>query len=307
MMLVLIVHANYYSIGTPDRITQIYPDTIRILIQSISVICVNIFVLISGYWHIKLSLKNIVNLVFQCFFYTFIMHTYLMLNGEINIANYFYSFINTISNYWFITAYIGLCLFSPILNSYLKNVNRHTLLCLLTTILLYFTYFSFIRERRNEFEGILLFILLYCIGDLIKKYEYEIKNIKQKYIVLGYILMLLSSIIIEIFRINIGFRQYIFSYSSPTTILESAFFICMFLKYDFKSKIINKIAQSSLAIYLLHQAFYYRPIFQHTINTLYKENNIIAILMYLLTLAILAILIDQIRIYIYNKFKRLIP
>lgn len=71
MFLVLMVHADFYSLGAPE-ITNIRDislgDIVQLLIQGISIVCVNVFVLISGWFGIRPNIKSFANFIFQCSF-----------------------------------------------------------------------------------------------------------------------------------------------------------------------------------------------------------------------------------------------
>ena len=73
MFLVLLVHADFFSLGTPtlqDIQTSTLDSTLRIFFEALSIVCVNVFVLISGWFGIRPSLKGVSNFIFQCLFNT---------------------------------------------------------------------------------------------------------------------------------------------------------------------------------------------------------------------------------------------
>ena len=71
MLMVVFLHCNYYSLGeiTP-RLFHAEPcaSFMRAFIEQLCVICVNVFILISGWFGIKASFKGAVSLLFQVFF-----------------------------------------------------------------------------------------------------------------------------------------------------------------------------------------------------------------------------------------------
>ena len=61
MLLVLAVHANYFSIGSPSATelkTDIIPSVTRVFLQAACLVCVNVFVLISGWFGIRRSVRR---------------------------------------------------------------------------------------------------------------------------------------------------------------------------------------------------------------------------------------------------------
>lgn len=72
MFLVLLVHANFYSLGvvTPQDIRAFSLDSVlKVFFEAISINCVDIFVLISGWFGIRASFKGGCKFLFQCFFF----------------------------------------------------------------------------------------------------------------------------------------------------------------------------------------------------------------------------------------------
>ena len=105
MFLVLIVHADFTSIGCPnieDIETSPISSFFRILTQSLSLICVNLFVLISGYFGINPKSKSILSLIFQVFFFRCIAFIFIIGLGLSQLSRN--TFINLIpgSGDWFV-------------------------------------------------------------------------------------------------------------------------------------------------------------------------------------------------------------
>ena len=71
MFLVLVVHADYQSLHRPhfDDVSS-YPVSsfFRVWTEALSLVCVNLFVLISGYFGIRVRLKSVCSLLFQVVF-----------------------------------------------------------------------------------------------------------------------------------------------------------------------------------------------------------------------------------------------
>lgn len=71
MFMVLIVHSNFQALGTPtstDLLQTPTISTLRIILQSLTLVCVNIFILISGWFGIRFSYKGTLQLLFQTLF-----------------------------------------------------------------------------------------------------------------------------------------------------------------------------------------------------------------------------------------------
>jgi surface polysaccharide O-acyltransferase-like enzyme len=131
MFFVMVVHADVYSLGLPSSSEWIrtpMASFIRVFIESLAIVCVNVFVLISGWFGIKPSIKGFSRFIFQCFYFSvgiyvisvFIGHSSLSYGGILEC-------IFLTPRLWFIKAYIALFILSPILNNYCEHVSKKQL------------------------------------------------------------------------------------------------------------------------------------------------------------------------------------
>ncbi|WP_155809292.1 hypothetical protein [Prevotella corporis] len=73
MLMVLLLHANFLVFGTPtvaDATCQPVATFIRLFFESVSIVGVNLFVFISGWYGIKAKLRRIAA---SCFRYSFLL------------------------------------------------------------------------------------------------------------------------------------------------------------------------------------------------------------------------------------------
>lgn len=128
MFLILIVHSDYYSLGAPNKVDIIVAplaSVTRVLIESVSLICVNLFIFISGWFGITLRRYKIADLVFQITYFYFGIYVVALLSGyaSIDIHSLKHLLLLTKHN-WFIPAYILLCIFAPVLNIFADSADR---------------------------------------------------------------------------------------------------------------------------------------------------------------------------------------
>ena len=237
--------------------------------------------------------------------------TVLMLNG---------------SDYWFIKAYLGLYFLSPILNVFVEKVDQkyyRDILILLYIFQTIYGWFSidgaaWIAGGYSTFS----FICLYLLGRYIKKYGDTI-NVGRYFRICslskGNLLLLFSSIVFlltflayTVTYLGIPIEGRLFTYTNPLVILESIVLVLLFSKIKFKSSIINRIAFSCLAIYLLHgNELILRPYYGKWIAQWYScettTNFIVRTSFLILAVFIMAISLDQIRLVlskiIFSKSK----
>ena len=132
MTMVLTLHADYLSLGapTPCEILE-HPmiSIVRIVIESMSIVAVNVFVFISGWFGIHPSLRRFSGFMFQVIFFVIVGSVIAMLFGDYGgrpLGGWLVLLLGW--NYWFVKAYIILYLFSPILNAFIENVSKQQLL-----------------------------------------------------------------------------------------------------------------------------------------------------------------------------------
>ena len=139
-----------------------------ILLESFTIIGVNVFVFISGWFSIKLKPKTILNIVFFCFFYFIVLSLINFISGEGFILRSIFFISNS---HWFVMDYLGLVLVSPILNKFIENIDKKSFGYLLILLFAYSFWSGFVpflcAVNRGEFsEGysILSFCSLYLLA-----------------------------------------------------------------------------------------------------------------------------------------------
>lgn len=321
MFMVVLVHSNFWSLGIPsiaDLSSNTLPAYSRYLFESFTIISVNEFILISGYFTIKPSIKGLFNFLFTCLFYSLgflIIHS--IINKQINFVDIYKSFFLT-SDYWFIKSYLALYMISPILNSFLEKVTGKKLIFFIIAFYIYQTYFNLLEDSTgfiNNGYSVWSFIGLYLIGYYLNNYKSNFIQTTKSKLFLYYII---TSIIISFFaiigKLYLRNEMLFYSYSSPLVILSSICFFILFTKINLKSNLINKIAISTFAVYLIHVNLYFREYFFQSIKFIYNETSgvlcVFSIFLFSILIFTLSILIDQIRIFtwniLYSKIKRFI-
>lgn len=266
-----------------------------------------IFVFLSGYFHIRTSSRGLILLLGIVFVYSIPGMVFGIKNAG-NTQDILHSlmFISH-SEFWFVKVYLGLFLIAPLLNAFLDNSSIQSqwyLICVCALISMYFGSFSdnlSVAEGKNLFS----FMLYYQIGHLLKEYSPKWKSLKIKPLVVGY--CLLNLVIVVAFLLLRGkwsgnlLWKLCFPYNSPILVLSAVAFFILVGRLEFSSRLINRLAEHSFSIYLIHSIslvvlFVERPlingIFHHFADNIY----ITVPLLFILALLIMAgcILIDSV-------------
>ena len=242
------------------------------LLQSLSFVAVNCFVLISGYFLVKSQFKfnKVLNLLSVIFFYssilTFIVWKFNLV--EVSLKDFIYSVLPITSNrYWFATSYVLLYLISPFLNSSINKMTRLELKKLIIALIILFSViptFTFYVDGFgvNNGYGLIWFICLYTVSSYLRLY-YEPNHKKNKWIIYYFMIcsiLFLTKIFISKLSISIIGRltgsMIFFKYNSILVFLASVFLFLYFLNLKISSKIIIRISlflsPLSFGVYLVH-------------------------------------------------------
>ena len=131
MLMVMVHHANFWRIGRPDLASLMsapIASLVRIATQTFSDPCVDVFIIISGYFAIRPKFKSLLNLWFLLSFWVVFELVWKFCWHEIpvrgsDIMHVLFPFYG-----WFISAYLGLYLISPILNEFAEHFSPDKLL-----------------------------------------------------------------------------------------------------------------------------------------------------------------------------------
>ena len=137
---------------------------------------VNCFVLISGYYGIKLKLRSLLNIYLICAFYAligYILHLYID-GSHVGMGLLYHSiFCISHSKLWFVKCYFGLMLLSPLLNVAKDNMPKKTYQLVLVFLTILNVYFGFIwHDSVYNADGYTIanFVYIYLIGGYISRH-----------------------------------------------------------------------------------------------------------------------------------------
>lgn len=301
MFMVLILHSNFKALGIPnvaDFNSNPLWTTIECFIESFTIIAVNVFVMISGWFKIKPSLRGLSSFLFQCWFYS--IGSYLVVVGLTKSSFSFenlYACISFKNDLWFVPSYIALYIISPFLNQFVANVTRQIYFKFLIA---FFSVQSIawllLMDQFNNGYSCISFIGLYMLAAYLQKYKNNCRKGLIVYFICSIILFILLCLRFE----GVVFIPGLWAYSNPLVIVSSAAFLMIFVNLKIRdNRIINYIAKSSFAVYLIHDNFFVSEYFTTVIRTLQSSSDVgkslILIFNFLLIVFCSCIFLDQIR------------
>lgn len=312
MLMVVAIHMCYYSFGTPTRaeVLQFSPFAMgRMAVQSFTVVCVDVFVLLSGYFGINASWKRLCGLLFQVLLLTFpigLLYVWKSHGSGVYSAGRCLTDAFMLGG-WFVRAYVMLYVMSPVLNAFVRFAAPEQLKRLTFFLLLLVTLWGWML--KIEFSGgysAMFFAVLYLLGRCVRLYPGRLFRLRWQADLLVYVgcslLTLLTCILGTRFHLHWAQAP---SYVSPFTIAASVALLLCFSKISFYSRWINWIAASSFAVYLLHACTPFLSVTMKPLVVGFWEPDAVGLFVvrcvaFALGLFAACVLIDQVRLALWR-------
>lgn len=317
MFMVLTVHTDFYALRVPTTaFVAAHPmnAATRFFFEALSIGCVDVFILISGWFGIRASVKGFCNLIFQCLFFGIgiygVMCAFRLVPfGLEGVAE---CFLLTPA-LGFVKAYMCLYLLSPVLNAFVATAGRKIFRNLLFSYFIFQTLYGWMSAGAGFFEAghaTISFIGIYLLARYIKVYRPKCFSHSPAfhlslYLFISVVLALVAFCATHLQQKYIA--DHLWYYNNPLVIMSALSLLLAFDGMPFRSKTVNGMAASCFAIYLLHQnpnlaARYYIA----NVRELYKQYDGIAcifvLLLFMVLVAVLAILLDQPRKWCWGKW-----
>lgn len=274
MLLILVQHVILHVPGLSD---SIFPSSSPVksiattTLVSLTMVAVNVFVLISGYFGIRLGLKRYVHFFARVAFFSVGIYLTLVALGikDWDVKFALHKAIPLLQDYWFVTSYTVLMLFAPALNALAEQASEAKLRYILLVILGFvfvFGWFKNLIEFNNGFTGLQL-MLVYLIGRYIRLHQetspiirWLLQGHRTLYLLFGtaFLAALLTNglSMLGVFRTEPSVKRitlFCFLYTSPLVHLMSVSLFAYFMKLKIPYlRVINWLAASTLAVYLVH-------------------------------------------------------
>lgn len=261
MFFIIMGHVTMYSgkLDTLGTVDYYITNSIR----SFCMMAVNVFVIRSGYFGINLKWDKILRFDLRTCFYTWLGLVIGIAFGihQINFMQDIKLLFPVITKqYWYITAYLALCILSPYINTFLKAADRKILRSLLVTGFFLFyvmaTFCFVINAEQLVMDagyGLINFVYLYCLGYYIRNY-YE-DNKRTGVYLLIYVISCLFVLLgnAGLSKILGFYFNSLISYNTIFVLLASVGVFLVFQNIHVPgNKLISKLAPKTLAVYIIH-------------------------------------------------------
>ena len=168
------------------------------ILESFSIVAVNAYVLLSGYFLVETAfrVKRLLSLILQILFYSCLIPVILIFAGKLPLSELtLYDIWQCIfpiqmKQYWFMSAYVLMFLLTPVLNAAVHAIKKEQLQAVIFLLLIPESLGKTIIPARltldNEGYDALWFILVYLIAAYIRLYGIPFLE-KKKSAVLCYV------------------------------------------------------------------------------------------------------------------------
>lgn len=272
MLMIVTSHVLFLSNTLSIVTTFSVPYFIIQTVSAISYCFTNCFALISGFYlcERKFSITRILKIYGVLLFYSFGISLGLFLLGRMKLSKgillkTFFPISDI--HYWYITAYIGLCVIFPFVNIVISHISRklHIVLIIALTVmfvllpgeLIGFCDPYYVDKGYNW----LWFVYLFIIAAYIRKYGIIMS--KTKILLFSLLCMFLTAFsrFLVAYITNIAFGKvfasgFLYRYNSVTVLLATVLIFLFFkdLKVEGKAfkKVVSILSPLMLGVYLIH-------------------------------------------------------
>lgn len=265
---------------------------------------VNLFVLISGYFNIKLKFRSLLEILGSVvFYYILSLAAIYVVFGQKPTQEEWLTVLTPISDspWWFMRCYIELMLLSPLLNIFLKNSSKGEHLYVLGAMLFLGCISGYYFENPINLTGYntFQFATLYILGDAIRRFEWD-KRIAAKWLIIVHIIATFTIFITSHNNLNVRY------YNNPFIVTAAFCLFSLFAKANIQNRLINRAATYMLPVYLIQDSpfgyYIYRLLYDTGTKMNFEGTKYIAVLtVYIIALLTSAFLVESIRLWLTKR------
>lgn len=304
IVMVLVCHANARVLGLPSR-AEVFsvpaPSIARMLFGAMAVYGVNIFVMISGWFGIHAKPKGLAKLLFEVLFLLWGIYAVFLLTGNatFNIHDIKVCLALT-DEYWFVMAYVGLYIFSPVLNAFVEKASKRELQLLLVGFYVFQCYYCWASGTLDYFSGysITFFFGLYLTARYFRLYPVRILSRHGGLVYVASLAVVTTVSVVAL--VLVGNLARMLRYDNPLVIVGAIGLLNAFSHLRFHSRLVNSLATACFAVYIIHfdpLVFHY---FAMAVKSIYNSTSglvtVAAISMFLVAVFLACWLIDRVRL-----------
>lgn len=309
IFMVLAGHANARVLGLPspsDFVSSTSSSVMRMLFSSVVVGGVDNFVMISGWFGIHAKPRGLAKLLFEVFFLLWGIYAVFLLTGNATLNAHDIKVCLTLTDeYWFVMAYIGLYVLSPVLNAFVENATKREFQMVLAAFYVFQCYFCWVSGALDYFSGysVTFFCGLYLTARYFRLYPVKVIASNGAAVYFACLLIVTMVSIVAMARFGNGARM--LRYDNPLVIMSSLGLLSSFARMRFHSCVVNSLATACFAVYIIHfdpLLFHY---FAMAVRWIYQSTSgllaVAGIGAFLVAVFLACWLVDRVRLWVSRK------
>lgn len=314
MMLVLLIHyVPSRTTPSPESLHNDFWGTVcNLELRSLSFVCVNCFVLISGYFGIRWKLKSFANLIFQVIFWLIVGVLFHKVMDPGFDGGWLESSWGYLKARWFVSAYVCLYVVAPMINAFVEKSSQRELGLYLIMFYLFSTIYGYfiLAQEFNEGMSMISLVGIYLSGAYLRKFELKITQFSLWQDLMTYICLGLVLVAGSLALLAVGINKSIYGYLNPLIVVQAIYLFLFFKKLNIGHiGWINFIAASAFAVYLFHMHPLIYGKYQevcHYINDTYSITAPYVVLLFA-GIFIFCVIVDRIRIFLFDLIAKILP
>ncbi len=263
MGMVVVLHFNGVALDMWQPVAgQHFADVAGMEItEACSIIGVNLFVLISGYFGIRLSAKGVAKYVGWVLWYSILLYL-LRCSFDTSYYNHKYAryaFLGiTKSTQWFVTGYFILMALSPAINAVLRRTSyrQHLIIAAVLAVANCAGGWWLGLDFNPTGYTVWNLVFVYILGHVARECLSRHQQLPWRW--MGLAAYAVSVACVVWMMQGMDYRSAV-AYNNPLVIVESLGLFVAFATMRFSSRGINWVASSAFAVYLIHMHFSVYP------------------------------------------------
>lgn len=270
----------------------------------------------------RFNIRRLLNIWLRVAFYTIgFAVVYCIFNMTVDIRLLLRSFFPVLGDWYrFFTSYFLVCLLAPFINIMIEKLSSKQSKYLMIMMIFIFSIYGMINPGANPGGYSVLWIAIcYIIGGCIKRSSIFSESIFRKhYFFIGYLISVISLLLIKIYSESINFdlqTTSLISYTSPFILIAAILLVICFSKLYVNNeravRIIKMLERTNFSVFIIHANiliwnYLLVPQILNLQRWLYETTNVFMILTVVaiaIILYMLCTIIDRLRILIFRAIK----
>lgn len=253
--LVLIVHLNGWMAGGlvdwNDNSLPMVHKVGQLIIQSLSVVCVNCFLIISGWFGLKLKFASVWKMwvLLVSIYVPFYLLSCIFGSAKFSVVGFAIRLLAFPCESYFVQNYMMLLFISPVLNSFIEKYKSHLVLFSVSLFGIEVIMESVFQNKCLHIEegySLFHFVMMYMLARTAYMNRERILKVKKMWWITGYFVC--AAIIC---LMHFTPYKHNWAYSNPIVVIESFMLFFPFIYCSFNNRLINWIAGGAFAIYII--------------------------------------------------------